>query len=195
MSADTTSTSVWRSTLTLVAFAVLATAIVATTWVATRERIAQNQEAARLAEFAAVLGSVAFDTLNIDAPQTIASPHTLPGTAPVQMFTAKRAGQPVAWVFNVQAQGYGGPIDLMIGITHEVTVSGVRVIAHTETPGLGDDIERERSDWIESFDGMRWRGDTDQRWALKSAGGVFDSFTGASITPRAVVQAVATTVR
>ncbi|MEO0573821.1 MAG: RnfABCDGE type electron transport complex subunit G [Pseudomonadota bacterium] len=195
MTTDATRTSVLRSTLTLVFFAIIASAVVAVTWVNTKQRIADNNEAARVARFAAVLGAVTFDTIDTDKPHVIPTPHTLPGNAPVTYVTVRRADAIVAWVFRITAKGYSGPIQMMIGVTTDVRISGVRVITHSETPGLGDDIERSKSDWIESFNGMQVRGETDTQWALKRDGGSFDGFTGASITPRAVIQAVAQTLR
>lgn len=187
--------SIIRSTLTLVGFALLASAIVALTWVNTKHRIAENKDAARVARFSAVLGNVTFDSLETQQPHVVAPPHTLPGEAPVTYITVRRAGAIVAWVFTVTAKGYSGPIQMLIGITDDMRISGVRVVSHSETPGLGDDIERSKSDWIESFSGMQWREVPDPRWALKRDGGAFDGFTGASITPRAVIQAVAQTLR
>jgi electron transport complex protein RnfG len=69
-------------------------------------------------------------------------------------------------------------------------VSGIRVISHKETPGLGDKIDEKKSDWIFSFDGLSVSQPTATKWAVKKDGGEFDQFTGATITPRAVVAAV-----
>ncbi|MDX1654282.1 MAG: RnfABCDGE type electron transport complex subunit G, partial [Candidatus Competibacteraceae bacterium] len=79
---------------------------------------------------------------------------------------------------------------LLVGVNWDGTVAGVRVLAHRETPGLGDGIEAERSDWIESFQGKSLGNPPAQQWAVKKDGGAFDQFTGATITPRAVVGAV-----
>ena len=70
----------------------------------------------------------------------------------------------------------------------------MRVLAHRETPGLGDAIEAERSDWILGFAGKSLTGPPAERWKVKRDGGVFDQFTGATITPRAVVKAVKNTL-
>jgi len=66
----------------------------------------------------------------------------------------------------------------------------VRVLAHRETPGLGDVIEADRSDWIRGFAGRALGDPPLSAWALRRDGGAFDQFTGATITPRAVVRAV-----
>ncbi|MEO0345741.1 MAG: RnfABCDGE type electron transport complex subunit G [Pseudomonadota bacterium] len=177
-------------TLKLGLFAAIAAAIVAGGWRLTGERIAANAHAARLAQFESVLGATAFDTLDYDVPTVVEPPHRLPGDEPARIYEAYANGERVARVFEVQAAGYGGPILLLVGIDAAFGVTGVRVVSHTETPGLGTNIEHERSDWITSFDGRSLDDDDGSVWALKRDGGAFDAFTGATITPRAVVEAV-----
>jgi electron transport complex protein RnfG len=92
--------------------------------------------------------------------------------------------------FETVGQGYAGPIRVLLGIDAEGRVLGARVLSHTETPGLGDKIEVARDDWILSFDGKSLGEPPPERWAVKKDGGDFDQFSGATITPRAVVSAV-----
>jgi electron transport complex protein RnfG len=88
-------------------------------------------------------------------------------------------------------EGYGGAIELLVGVNANGEITGVRVVPpHNETPGLGDKIETKKSDWIYSFDGKSLTNPKPEGWAVKKDGGDFDSFTGATITPRAVVDAV-----
>jgi electron transport complex protein RnfG len=78
----------------------------------------------------------------------------------------------------------------MMGVDRDGHVLGVRVLKHTETPGLGDKIEPAKDDWIRAFE-HKFLGDPPpEKWAVKKDGGVFDQFSGATITPRAVVKAV-----
>ena len=86
--------------------------------------------------------------------------------------------------------GYSGNIDLLVAISPDGTILGSRVLAHKETPGLGDKVEARRSDWIFSFSGKTVTADNAAKWAVRKDGGEFDQFTGATITPRAVVKAV-----
>lgn len=110
---------------------------------------------------------------------------------PVRVHRARRDGQPVAVIMQVTApDGYNGDIRLLVAIDAEGAVLGVRVIAHRETPGLGDPIEVRRSDWIESFRGTSIGAPDVAGWTVRKDGGEFDQFTGATITPRAVVRAV-----
>jgi len=96
-----------------------------------------------------------------------------------------------AVAFQVMEQGYAGPVHIMIGINQAGEVLGVRIIAHLETPGLGDKIEEKKDDWVYDFDGRSLDNTPINDWAVKKDGGIFDQFSGATITPRAVVKGVA----
>src|SRR5690606_7665772 len=88
------------------------------------------------------------------------------------------------------ADGYSGTIRLLVGIDAEGRLTGVRVLQHNETPGLGDKVELRKDDWILGFDGLSLRNPVASGWQVKKDGGDFDQFVGATITPRAVVAAV-----
>lgn len=111
-----------------------------------------------------------------------------------EICVAKKANQPEAYVFETHTQdGYNGLIRLLVALTPQGEVLGVRVMEHHETPGLGDKIELKYSSWIHTFK-HKWLKPNDAqnltRWAVKKDGGAFDQFTGATITPRAVVNQV-----
>ncbi len=108
----------------------------------------------------------------------------------VTVYRARRAGRVEAVVFKVSGNGYAGPIDCMMGIDRNGHITGVRVIKHKETPGLGDKIEPAKSRWIYAFDDKSLGDPPVEKWAVKKDGGVFDQFAGATITPRGVVKAV-----
>lgn len=114
------------------------------------------------------------------------------GTAtPHRMYLARKNGQPVAAVVETTApDGYSGAIQLLVAADFHGEVYGSRVLEQHETPGLGDKIEVRISDWIKHFANQTINGPTDERWAVKKDGGMFDQFTGATITPRAVVRSV-----
>ncbi|MEW6765221.1 MAG: electron transport complex subunit RsxG [Pseudomonadota bacterium] len=109
---------------------------------------------------------------------------------PVRVYRARLEGRLTAVVMQLTAIGYGGPIDLVMGIDPEGQVLGVRVLKHKETPGLADQIETAKGRWIFSFDGKFLGDPPAEDWAVKKDGGVFDQFTGATITPRAIVGAL-----
>lgn len=113
-----------------------------------------------------------------------------------KIYFAKKAEKPTAYAIQSTApDGYSGNIVLLIGIEPNGTVLGVRTLAHKETPGLGDKIETRISDWIYRFSGKQFTLENEARWAVKKDGGEFDQFTGATITPRAVVNNVRHTAK
>tara|TARA_R110000744_G_scaffold377596_1_gene492765 strand:- start:4751 stop:5392 length:642 start_codon:yes stop_codon:yes gene_type:complete len=99
-----------------------------------------------------------------------------------------------AAIKTVAPDGYNGNIELLIALNTDGSVSGVRTLLHKETPGLGDKIELRKSDWIDTFAGKKLLEKNDNRWAVIKDGGMFDQFTGATITPRAVVNTVRKTI-
>jgi electron transport complex protein RnfG len=102
-----------------------------------------------------------------------------------------RQGRHVTGVaFETVRKGYSGDIRVLLGIDERGKLLGVRVLKHTETPGLGDKIEVARSDWIKRFTGLSLGNPPDAQWAVKKDGGSFDQFAGATITPRAVVGSI-----
>lgn len=108
-----------------------------------------------------------------------------------QVFIGKDSDNLVTgYAVQVAAQGFSGPITLLIGLDEKLTILGVRVLSHTETPGLGDKIEIARNDWIRSFEGHSLSNTNKSAWGVKKDGGQFDQFTGATITPRAIVKEV-----
>ncbi|MEO5378663.1 MAG: electron transport complex subunit RsxG [Magnetococcus sp. DMHC-6] len=105
---------------------------------------------------------------------------------PVTFYLAKKDGEPQAAAFVVVApDGYSGNIEILMAVKIDGTINGVRVVSHTETPGLGDKVSV--TDWPKSFEGKT---QTNTKWGVKKDGGDFDQFAGATITPRAVVGAV-----
>lgn len=103
---------------------------------------------------------------------------------------AKKGGVVSGAVFGVGERGYSGEISLLMAVDKDGTVLGVRVLKHTETPGLGDKIELAKNPWIKGFDGKSLGHPAAEKWGVKKDGGIYDSFAGATITPRAVVKAV-----
>jgi electron transport complex protein RnfG len=110
-------------------------------------------------------------------------------------YIARKLNQVVAVAMTSTAtEGYSGDIDFIIAINTDNSVSGVRVLKHQETPGLGDKIERRKSDWITDFNGKRLLSDNDERWAVAKDNGMFDQFTGATITPRGLIAGIKDTL-
>jgi electron transport complex protein RnfG len=185
-----------RAGAILAAVAVVAFGLVAYVHEATRDKIAATARRQELARFAEVLGATRFDN-DLLADRIEVVDRELLGTPdPVVVHRARLQGVPVAVVLQpVAPDGYVGAIRLMVAIAPDGRVLGVRVTQHSETPGLGDPIETRRSDWIHRFAGRSLGDPPEGRWKVRKDGGDFDQFTGATITPRAIVGAVANALR
>lgn len=185
-----------RSGATLGIIAAICTAIVALTWQLTHERIADNRRAWLEQSLAPVLSGLKWDNDIIASRHTMSSPHGLPGSEAAILYRAFDHGKPVAALFVVTARdGYSGPIRLLIGVGHDGLLTGVRILEHRETPGLGDGIEAGKSGWIEQFPGRSLDDPVPSGWRIRRDGGEFDQLTGASVTPRAVIKAVFETLQ
>lgn len=172
-------------------FAVLGTGLVALTFDNTHERIAANERAALLRNLHVLIPPERHDNDMFNDIIAVTAPELLGSAEPAAVYRARKDGWPVALVIAATApDGYSGPIRLLVGINADGTLTGVRVVNHRETPGLGDAIEASRSDWILGFDGRSLDDPKESLWAVKRDGGHFDQFTGATVTPRAVVKAV-----
>lgn len=183
--------SVVISALLLGVFAALGTGIVAGIHDLTVTRIAANQRAALLEQLQAIIPAKRYDNDPVGDTLELAPDPLLGTDGTTRCYRFRRDGQPVAVVLEVVApDGYSGPIRLLVGVHRDASIAGVRVVEHRETPGLGDGIEAERSDWIHTFQGRTLGNPPSDDWEVKPDGGSFDALTGATITPRAVVHAV-----
>ena len=154
----------------------------------TFEPIQQRLAEDRLALLTQVLPSEYYDNQPLNEVVTIEDPQL--SDQPVEIFLAKKSGSITASVFQLQTEGYGGTIILMIALNTEGEILGLRTLSHKETPGLADKIEIEKSDWITVFNGESLAKTAKKNWAVKKDGGKFDQFTGATITPRAIINAI-----
>ena len=179
------------TTIILLLFALIGTALVVTTFDNTRERIAANERATLLRKLHQLITPEQHDNVLLEDILLVTDKTLLGTSKPVTVYRARKATQPVALVITpVAPDGYSGSIKLLVGINVDGTLSGVRVVAHRETPGLGDAIDETRSDWIHIFDNKSLENPPLAHWKVKKDGGEFDQLTGATITPRALVKAV-----
>ena len=170
-------------------FVSLGTAIVSITYLGTAERIAENQRQSLLRSLHQLIDPQSHTNALDEDIQWVN--HPLLGNEAMPVYRARRDGEPVALVLSATApDGYAGDIRLLIGIRHDGQLTGVRVLEHRETPGLGDAIDVRRGNWILGFDGRSLDNPAEARWQVKKDGGDFDQLTGATITPRAIVRAV-----
>jgi electron transport complex protein RnfG len=176
------------------AFAIIGTTLVAFTHEFTKDRIAENERQAMLSNLHALVPPETVDNDMLNDSMLVSHPALL-GADQTRVYRGRKQHQPVAVVLNpVVPDGYSGPIRLLVAVRYDGTLGGVRVLNHKETPGLGDKIELSRSDWIRSFDDKSLGNPGIEAWKVKRDGGVFDQFTGATITPRSIVKAVKNTL-
>ncbi len=182
--------SMGLAALILTGFAVVGTGLVVVTYSSTKDIIAEAQRAALETSLNQLVPADRYDNRITEDSIEVAAPEWLGTDQPVTVYRARKNGQPVAlFATPVAPDGYSGPIQLLIGVYADGTLAGARVLAHKETPGLGDGIEEKRSPWILAFAGKSLDNPPPERWKVKKDGGAFDQFTGATITPRAVVKA------
>ena len=175
----------------LLLVAVIGTALLTAVYHLTAERISEEERRVVQRQLTQILPADEYDNVLLDDRFSFTDEARFPRGQTVVAYRARRGGQPVAVILRFRAvDGYNGDIQLLAGIRADGSLSGVRVISHKETPGLGDDIEIEKSDWVRGFDGKSLTRPFAAGWAVKKDGGEFDQFTGATITPRAVVKAV-----
>jgi electron transport complex protein RnfG len=175
---------------TLAVFAAVTTGMTAVVNALTEKTIAHQTALQQKALLDQVVPPEYYDN-DMQAECRLVSDPALGNSTPHRLYLARKNGKPVAAALETTApDGYSGAIKLLVGADFNGTVLGTRVVEHHETPGLGDKIELRITDWITFFSGKKIEGVDDKRWAVKKDGGMFDQFTGATITPRAVVNSV-----
>jgi len=182
-----------RGGVTLAAIAAVCTALVAITFELTDDRIEANAQAWLEQSLLPVLAGVSFDSGIGEDRLSVPAPHDLPGNDDAVIYRVYSGEAPAAALFVITARdGYSGPIRLLVGIDANGAVTGLRVLEHRETPGLGDGIEL--PEWTQQFVGRSLGNPVSNGWKITGDGGEFDQLTGASVTPRAVVKAVRETL-
>lgn len=188
--------SISKNSLLLGLFALVSTAIIAGTFLNTQDAILEN---IRIAEERALLEIVPKSRHNnamLDDTQVVKDEELLGLRSQKKLYIARQNGIPVAVIIPATARdGYTGDIDLIVGINIDGSIAGVRVLSHRETPGLGDAVDRKKSQWVDGFIDKSLRNPGIEQWTVKKDNGFFDQFTGATITPRAVTKSVARTLR
>ncbi len=183
--------SVTRPALQLAGIGLLAVALLAGTYALTRERIAEHARQAQMRALAIVMPPARYNNDLITDQIQVIAPSWLGVDRPLTVRRARRDEQAAGLILEaIAADGYSGAIRLLIGVDASGRILAVRVTEHKETPGLGDVIEAEKSNWINDFSGQSIDDPALPDWRVQKDGGQFDQFAGATITPRAVVGAV-----
>ena len=183
--------SITRNSMLLAVFAVCTTVLISGTYLLTKDRIALEKRRAEERALLEIVPRDRHDNSMLDDVIPVG-----PATAGLKLadekriYLAKQDGAVVTAIIPATApDGYTGEIDLVVGVNADGSIAGVRVLSHRETPGLGDKVDLKKSDWVLGFDGRSLYNPGPAGWAVKKDKGVFDQFTGATITPRAVVAA------
>lgn len=184
-----------RPTAMLAIIAALLTVGLVTFANLTRDRIARNQQVWIKQHLDALVPPQSYDNDPLIDTTEVTAPDLLGTAAPVTAYRMRKAGLPVAVAIrSIAPDGYRGPLQLLVAIAPGGQLLGVQVIRHNETPGLGDAFENRDAGWLDKFRGLSLTKPPQQRWTVRRDGGDFDAFTGATITPRAIVKAVRRTL-
>jgi len=186
--------SIQKNSQILAIFAIVCTAIVGLVNELTKDKIKAQEQQQLLTTLHSIIepsrydNDITQDCVTLNSPLLGGSKNT---KAVQTAYIARKNDNAIAIALTSKApDGYNGNIELIIAINMDNSISGVRVLKHQETPGLGDKVELRKSHWITSFNSKKLLSEKDSRWAVAKDGGMFDQFTGATITPRAVVKAV-----
>ncbi len=176
----------------LTVFALIGAGLVAVTHHLAANRIEQQILKSKLKILNSILPTSSYNNSLEKDIMKVRSVRYLGTDQQVDVYRARMNGNPIAVVFETIApDGYNGRISILVAVNYNGTLAGVRIVTHQETPGLGDVIEDRKSDWSRrSFAGKSLSNPVEEKWKVRKDGGVFDQFTGATITPRAVVKAV-----
>jgi H+/Na+-translocating ferredoxin:NAD+ oxidoreductase subunit G len=161
----------------------------------TAKRIARNEHAWLEAQINALVPVELHDNDLLTDRIQVTAPEALGTRNPVTVYRARLNGTPTAAIINsVAPDGYGGPIELLVAVSYEGTVLEVRVLAHHETPGMGDVFAQPGSNWLAAFTGRSLTNPEMRGWNVRKDGGQFEQFTSATISPRAIIKAVQRTL-
>lgn len=185
-----------RVGLLLAAIAVIGSGLLAGTKHATAPVIEAERRADRLNQLQQLLPPETHDNQLLEDTIRVRDAHYLGTEGPVTVYRARRDGEPAGVAFRVVApEGYSGSIHLLVAIAADGDLQGARVLRHNETPGLGDQIEATKSDWLRQFAGRSLGAPPKEDWKVTKDGGQFEAVTGATITSRAVVKALRRALR
>jgi electron transport complex protein RnfG len=186
-------TSIGKNGLLLFLFALITAAILAFTYQGTKDLIDEEERIAAQKALLEIIPQSRFD--NDILLDTITIPESarasLGKISGENIYVARKSNKIIAVIVPAIApDGYNGDIKLITGVNTDGTIAGVRILTHKETPGLGDKVDIKKSQWVTSFTGRSITNPISTAWKVKKNGGEFDQFTGATITPRAVVKQV-----
>lgn len=186
----------WQSVVILALAALATTIVISTLQTLTKERIENQYQAAIEAGLNQVLPNIDYDNQLSKDKQALRAAGFFQTSEPLYYYQARRNEKVIAIVMEVVApDGYNGDIRLLLGIDASGHLLGSRVTQHRETPGLGDAIEHDKSQWMQQFDQQSLSMTPSPQWQTQKQGGTFDAITGATITSSAVISVIERTLR
>ncbi|MFT5888306.1 MAG: electron transport complex protein RnfG [Zhongshania sp.] len=188
--------SITKNGVLLGLFAIVTTGVIAGTYLSTRGLIQDNIRHAEERALLQIIPKSRHDNSMLDDVDTVADTELLGLRESKKFYRATLNDKFIGAILPATARdGYTGDIDMIVGINLNGTIAGVRVLSHRETPGLGDQVDYKKSHWVDGFVGKSLSNPSSEKWTVKKDKGVFDQFTGATITPRAVTAAVHRTLQ
>ena len=183
--------SIGLSGTVLALFAAVTSIAIGWTYLSTKSQIDFEVRRAEARQLLEIFPAYTHDNELVDDAFTIDAETPLLGIREArQGYRARLNGDVIGVILPTTARdGYSGDIRALVGIRRDGTVAGIRVVAHRETPGLGDKVDIRKSDWVTDFNHRSLADPALPGWNVKKDGGVFDQFTGATVTPRAVILA------
>ena len=177
----------------LVVTGVLVCLVVILVFVLTHDRIMENIHKQNMQILDTVM-PIEHDN-EIDHDEKVITDTDRFGDEEIHVYRVRKNQQPKGVIFMpVPAHGYSGKISLVVGVDYDGKITGVNVLKHRETPGLGDRIDPAKSNWLERFTGQTYSADAMDQWQVVADGGKFDELSGATITSRGVLNAVRKTL-
>lgn len=191
----TTNKAAIKNGTILAVFALISTGLIAITHLVTKDKIADEIEAAMTKRLDNIIPKEKYDNLAHQDCRFVNDKTLLGSESDLKVYRMRHQNKNFAvFMTSVAPDGYSGKIKLVIGIYNNGKIAGVRVTEHQETPGLGDQIEIEKSDWIKQFNNLSIHDTPKKDWQVIKDGGQFDALTGATITSRAIIKSVYNTL-
>ena len=190
-----------RTATILFIFVIIFTASLSAAYLWTKPAIEASAAQEKMKLVDEVLSRSEYDNALLDDTLTLPATTALGLDEPSTLYRARRAGQPLAIIFEAVApDGYAGKVRLLIALRTDGSIAGIRVTQHKETPGLGDYIDpkkdkNKKNPWISQFQNLAYASIADKEWKVKKDGGHFEYYAGATVSPRAVVKAIHKAVR
>ncbi len=188
---DALKKSIRKNAFILALFAMASTALVSIVHQLTKDRIASEVERVMNQRLNKLVASDKYNNSPTSDCILVTNHSRINQVSINKIHRMRKNKHPIALVFSSTAHdGYSGDINLLIALSNQDKLLGVEIINHRETPGLGDKIDSNKSNWLTQFNNVRLTSISEKSWRVKKDGGDFDALTGATVTPRATINAI-----